>query len=204
MADGVVGVVCRTGFATGTPLESFTVNRAVYGASTDFSGLVSFVESGSTGDYDVVFTPTVAGDYRMRWTGNASGAEFTETWRVVTAAQADPAAALAAASIGAPSAVASGHVSLVAGNDYLVADGKQLTFVFGSSPNLSGLTVTFAITDTALAVVAAIAGAGTATQTATVELTAVQTAALSRGILYRYALTTSGNDVLARGRVVVT
>lgn len=94
MADGVVGIAVRTGFSTGVPSETFTVDLAVYGVGTDFSGLISFVEHGGAGDYDLVFTPTAAGDYRARWTGDLSGAEFTETWRVATAAQADPASAV--------------------------------------------------------------------------------------------------------------
>lgn len=82
MADGVVGTAIRTGFSSGVPSESFTVNLAVYGTATDFSSLVSFVEQGTDGDYDLVFVPPVAGDYRAHWTGDLSGAEFTETWHV--------------------------------------------------------------------------------------------------------------------------
>lgn len=89
MADGVVGTEIATGFSTGVAGETPVVAVATRGGVT-FAGTVSFAEIGTAGDYLLKFTPTVAADHYARWTGNLSGAEFTETWRVVTATQFDP------------------------------------------------------------------------------------------------------------------
>lgn len=152
MADGVVGTELRDRFWTGVAGETFTVDVAVYGAAdTDFSGGISFDEIGAAGDYALVFTPAAAGSYFARWTGDESGQAFQGTYQVVTAAQADPAAALASATITLISPVAmSGDVEIYRGYDYRADDDRALrwsTSAAGTWPDLTGAEIYFSAED---------------------------------------------------------
>lgn len=208
MADGVVGVAVRSAFSTGVS-ETFTVNRAVYGVSTDFSGLISFVAGAVAGDWDIVFTPAAAGDYRARWTGNTSGEQFVGNWHVVTASQADPVAALAQVSsvvyISAPVS-SRGDAEVTQGDDYLAANNRALTWTSTSWPTLTGATVNLKVWDrTGTLILTKAATVTPATPLVSVDLTRTETAALPiGGNRYAVVATLSGGAVATLARDILT
>lgn len=186
------------------------------------------------GAYADVFTPSVVGDWRVSIVyddGAGLVRRFTETYSVVSAAQFDPlgqdvsgyganTAGGKLARIGSRAATVdapmldSGNLTIQQGDDYLIADSRHLSWDVDASPDLSGATVTWKLIDSAgttvLTKTATVVNAGTATQTCKVELTRVNTAALTphgaKQYLYdlQAALATSGDIVtLAQGAVAV-
>jgi hypothetical protein len=134
--------------------------------------------------------------------------EDMQAVQVVTAAQFDPAGALSGVSVTvtSPLNTQTKNLTVVQGTDYLASEDTAPSWVGTGWPNLTGADVDFTIrngvTDV-LTVAATVVTAGTGSQTVRAELTSVQTAALSRGIVYRYVLVTDGDDLLAKGRVIV-
>ena len=217
----VVNRMLRDGFYTGVPNEdtdAFVVNRATLDASTDVSDLVSFVEVGADGDYDMQITPPAAGTLRMRWT-TESGQIFTGSYDVLPAA-ADPAAiadAIAAVQtilLGSEVTVTSplstdGTIMLLQGDTYDSDETRAIVFSLTGQPNLTSATATLLLSwgVDSLAVTGVITNAGQTTQTITVELTAAQTATLPvTGITYALKATLANAHVVTMqtGRVIVS
>lgn len=101
--------------------------------------------------------------------------------------------------------LADGSVQLVAGDDYLLVDGRQLEFTSGSWPNLTGATVNLTIgAVTQAGTVVTPVGAGAKVR---FELTAVETTKIRAG-LHHVAVSAALADghvvTLLRGRATVS
>ncbi len=104
-----------------------------------------------------------------------------------------------------------GDLELIPGDAYDVDHGRQLDVAISGAPSLAGATVKLVIDGSGLSITAtSVANAGSATQTPRFELTAAQTAALTKiGLTaYRYQVqamwaadTPAQPAVLARGSV---
>jgi hypothetical protein len=136
---GVTGATFATKTAILSTNEATTTTLTV----TELSG----------GKYRFTFTPTAVGDWDCLVVYNAGGLyrRFEGTYNVVTADQADPIASTRAAkldSLGAAGVTFSGPVAnggsatVYAGDDYLNADGRALTWSSSVWPSLTGATVT--------------------------------------------------------------
>lgn len=146
MASGVIGSPIIDGFFTGSSDETFTVLRADDPNDDDISDEITFAESSNAnGYYDLTFTPDTAGAYRIAWSGDLSGRTFSDTYTVVTAAQFDPAAALADKTITVVAPVmTNGDIQIRPGADYLVSQGRALRWSTDDAnmwPVLTGLTI---------------------------------------------------------------
>lgn len=217
--------------ANGSALWTTKTAYLIATPATTAAVTIAFADDGR---YGSVFTPSVVGDWReviVYDDGAGLVRRFAGTWQVVSAAQFDPLAqdvsgygattaggklariGSRAATVDAP-ILDSGNVTIQQGDDYLIADDRQLAWDVDASPDLTGATVNWKLIDATgaevYAIVATLVNAGTATQTCQVELTNVQTTALDAGgrKQYRYDLSaelaTSGNVVtLAQGAVSV-
>lgn len=145
-----------------------------------------------TGTYMASFETATADKWGMVVVYNAGGVvrRFTGTFTVITAAQADPAGALAGATIvtGSPVAV-TGEVDIYRGDAYASADARQLPWEITDAstiPDLTGATVTLYATHTANKSVSFVASGSVVTPTGStrnviVQLTSEQTVALLDG-----------------------
>lgn len=111
----------------------------------------------------------------------------TIDFTVITSAQADPAGALSGATLTYSGPVSqTGVVTIVRGDDYLVADGRELLWSWTdaeSMADLTGATIAFVAQSEAfqqrLAATGAVVDPSGATKSVRVELTSVQTSDIS-------------------------
>lgn len=176
--------------------------RLIGGATT----AVVTIEHVADGEYDISFTPTAVGNWAVTYSvtldGDDEPTRFTpQLVQVQTAAQADPAAALAATDITVVSPVSeTSDIALVIG------DAAALSWDSDGWADLTGDTVTFqaykVVTDgavfaTALAVT--VTDAGEATQTLAITLSGTQTDDFKPGVLYRYEVNAEDAGTLVSG-----
>lgn len=81
MAVYLVGDEVTVGFSTGIAGETFTINLSRKPNGDAFLTSANFTDLGS-GDYLLTFTPTVAGAWYARWTGDVSSEEFIGNWDI--------------------------------------------------------------------------------------------------------------------------
>lgn len=211
--DGVV-LTGKASLLNALPNKGFRYCRVRTPAGT-LSTVVpsgSWVEDGTTGVYRITITAAgIAGEYDAVVVYTEVGRlvqvhDWSET--VLTPAQADPAGALSGATVTVTSPInaQTKNITVVQGADYLASEDTAIPWVSSDWPNLTGATVSFIIRNgvtAVLTITATVVTAGSGSQTVRAELTSLQTAALSRGIVYRYVLVTDGEDLLAKGRVIV-
>lgn len=161
----------------------------------------------AAGIHDIDFTPTAVGNWSVEYSVVVDGetVRFDPQFvQVQTAAQADPAGALNGNTvvISGP-ATASGDFRITQGNVYSIANGNPLTWTLTDAPDLTGETVTFSATGTALEVTCTVTGAGTSSQVVKAELTSDQTDALALTVRkYRLRATLADVD-LAKGALII-
>ncbi|MCC6314209.1 MAG: hypothetical protein IT337_09340 [Thermomicrobiales bacterium] len=163
------------------------------------------------GVYDISVTFSAIGYWSVEYSVTVDGETVffdPVLVRVITAAQADPAAALSGVSVVTVSPIdtSNDRITLVRGDAYLNADGRAVAFTV-TSPSLVGATATLVFRT--YAGVEALSKAMTISGTTVrVDLTSVETAALTTGTpIYKYEVvaTLSGGSTatLAQGVVWV-
>lgn len=172
--------------------------------------------SGQSGYYSASLTPDAVGSWTVVLSVDHSGYtyRFIESFAVVTAQQADPAAYIAAGDIEMVSPVAaSGDVTLYQSDTYDADDSRSLdwsTTDAGTWPALTSATISLvirhAITADSLTASGSVTTPTGSTKAVRVELTASQTASLDPGVYtYQVIATLSGGNVvtLATGALTV-
>lgn len=184
---------------TGQPLTS---TARLVGSTTTISATVT---ERTNGEYDVAFTPTSVGLWRVISTATVDGSAFVDTTdvQVITAAQADPVSALAGVSVTVTSPVASnGDVTVYQGDDQQAVDSRSLDWSASNWPDLTGASIVL-VGDFVANAVHTISATGSVTtptgsgKAVRVELTSTQTDALKPG-----AWTIQVIATLANGHVV--
>lgn len=204
--------------ASGTALTGLTFgNKTAFLASTPATTAMLTITEVGSGFYVATFTPSAVGTWLAAATYPANGTtrDITGTYEVVTAAQADPAAALSGSTITVDSAVdTDGTLTLRQGDDFTNALGNPIRFTDTESAwsDLTSATVCLILTDlagtTVLSQPGTVVTATGSDKAVRFDLTSTQTGALTRGkYQYKYrvsaALSPSGSETLARGGVVV-
>lgn len=190
---------------TGKVTGDWTKTLYLNGAKVTSPPTITVAEvSGDAGTYAASFTPASVGQYALKLSIVQSGKtyRFSEAFEVVTAAQADPAAALSGVSVTVTSPVIAdgGPLKLYQGVDYATADTDSASWALTGVADLTAAqSVTLTIFDgdtTVLSKSGAVTNPGSATQTVKVEFTNAETTALDDTANLRYILKT----VLASGR----
>lgn len=166
---------------------------------------------GTTGRYTPSLTPDAVGDWTVivEWTADPTFA-WSNYFKVETAAQADPAAYLAGASVTlvSPLSADGGTLRLIQGDSYAAAQSRSLSWTLTAQPDLTTATVTLTIvvkgvtiTKTGLTKANPASGSPTITATLTKEETATLDAAI--GVFDLSAAIGSDELTLVRGQVYV-
>lgn len=144
--------------------------------------------AGQSGRYGATFTPSATGLWAVEIECTHAGQTYrwSEDVEVVTAAQADPAAALAAATLThvSPYDAITSTLTLVQGDDYLTANGTQQdwTNASWSALGLDGVGVTVAFTAIVAGIVVLTKAMTVVTATTVrLQLTTTETGALPLG-----------------------
>jgi hypothetical protein len=160
----------------------------------------SAVADRGNGAYDLTILFPTVGTWQITASATIDGEpaiDITDV-QVVTAAQADPAAALAgvAVTVVSPLSADGSSIHLVQGDSYAATQSRQIAFDLSGQPDLTGATVTLVIVCGAtLTKIVAVTDAGLSTQAGSVQLTVADTASLSPAAAGSFELSaTAGSD----------
>lgn len=165
-----------------------------------------------SGDYDLTYTFPSVGTWRVTSTATIDGEPATDITdvQVETAAQADPAAALAAGTVTVVSPLSpdGGTLRLIQGDSYAAAQSRQLSWTLSAQPDLTAAALTLTIVVKGVTVTkTGLSGSNLASgaPTITATLTKLDTAGFEPAIGLFDLSATIGSDelTLVRGRVDV-
>jgi hypothetical protein len=169
--------------------------------------------AGHPGYYDPAFVPNAVGQWKLFLTVVSNTVTYpfdSDTYRVITAAQADPAAYLAGASVElvSPLSADGGTLRLIQGDSYAAAQSRSLSWTLTAQPDLSTATLTLRITVKGVTVEKTpLSGTNLASgaPTITATLTKIETAGFDPviGVFDLSAAIGSDEITLVRGRVYV-
>jgi hypothetical protein len=199
--------------ANGAGRSGLTVTSTARLAGSATTVSATSVTDRGNGDYDITITFPSVGTWRITSTATIDGETVPDTTdvQVETAAQADPAAALAAVDITlvSPLSPDGGTLRLIQGDSYAAAQSRQISWDLTGQPDLSAATTTLLIKVGSATVSKVITptnpASGSPTLTAT--LTKVETASLDAaqiGVFDVSAAIGSDELTLIRGKVYVT